>query len=1567
MAVKRLVFSDELTSVGSGTYLPLSGGTLTGTSSYGALKIKPTASYVSVIQHDSGIGALDLRADQINLKSRDGSETGISYNSGGTLTVGNNTTISHASNPVLSVIDTTNNARWSAYVTDTKVWMGAVSNHGLSFLQNDTERMLIDTSGNLTMKGNGGHEIRYTHSGNVTTIDYYNSGGYYDALVERAGSYQYKNHAGTVAFQINSDLSATFGGNINIPSSGAYKIGTNTFLTYNGNTYIGDINGVGGDVYIREDGNTVLTLSGGNATFSGQAHIKLSTAGSSVVANTENDDLVIETNGNTGMTMLSPDANDVGLGWGSASLNRAVLGKWNYNANSFRFRTNKANAIMVFGGGESLNTLTLDGSDNATFGGSLAVGGSNISGIKIRGQQDSDTDVNISTATFNNVLSIYNATNNGANNNTTMHFGGEPNAEAYISLITKSNYGDLVFSVRGSSGRAEALRLSDTSATFGGDVNLSSLTDAKPVLTLEQTANNLNGANIVFLTSGTANDNDISGTVRFKGLNDASETIEYGTIYVKHTDVSNGTEDSQMHFRTMNAGTFDSTMIISSGNVGIGTTSPDTNMHIHKASAGTVDSYSESVLTLENSGNTALNILSGTGNHGQIAFGDSGQNDDGILGYDQGSSKMYILTNHESTKKFVVDASGNVGIGTDSPEASLDVNTTIAGNSGTNYGLIVRGSEVSGTNLDTGDGIGLKFEIPIDTATSNIGASIEAVKSSYLDSNSETKMILKTSGNDETLDTAFTIFSNQNTAIEATKGFYLDGGSNTFISEVSADTMQFTTGGSERLKIDSSGNVGIGVANVGYRLDVEVGSGNEIARFQGANSGSLVFRNSTSNEFIMYTGTSDALVFATGGNNEKVRITSDGKLGIGTNSFYSNDYSHLSIKGDSTSGVSGIAFQVSSTVTSARNWSITSNNSAHGSLDFRYSSAYDSTPNTNLALSINSSGNATFSGNVTFNGTASFGGALTVDETFTARDTITVKGESLGDDAELILLGGSLQSADYWKIRHNQDDHRLIFEDFSNTSSYVEKFSVGQDGNAKFSGDVNITGNRYMLYDGTTAKGALGKDSWWTAGGSSDDTTLGCYSGDIKMMAGAGTSAVPNVVFNADKTSTFNGGVAISGAVNISRNDSDEFDTNSLANPTLLIKNTNTSATQPHSLIGFRLDKNGGDGYLGFIAGGSVNQEHFVLGNQVDGELLRIASGGNTTFTGNVFVGTNDTTADGKLHISGINGAGIALNNASSGNNNMIRFQNGGQDKWDLGQNGNGDLSIYAYESGTTILTIDGGTDTTTFNGDVDIKSTDATASSNPQLNLRRVSSSVDNNDALGKINFYGEDSIGDATLYADIMGEIDTCTHTIEKGNLHFRVMENGSMHNIMKLKGNGSYSNIEMSAESLRLESTHGTDAIFKIEANVNYDPTIRLQENGTTHWSIYNDTSDSDKLNIHSNGYLVASFQQDKKVYFQDRVYVSGNIQVTSDIAVKKDITTISNGLDKVSQLRGVNYTDIRDNEQKLGVIAQEVESVLPSVVTTEEHKSVDYNQIIPMLIESIKELKTEVESLKAKIGD
>ena len=105
-------------------------------------------------------------------------------------------------------------------------------------------------------------------------------------------------------------------------------------------------------------------------------------------------------------------------------------------------------------------------------------------------------------------------------------------------------------------------------------LHISSATSQKPVIKLEQTANMGNGAGITFLSSGNADDNDIPGTIRFKGMNDASQETEYSTIYAKNIDVSDGTEDGELHFRTISNGTLDSRLVIRSDKVGIGHSNP---------------------------------------------------------------------------------------------------------------------------------------------------------------------------------------------------------------------------------------------------------------------------------------------------------------------------------------------------------------------------------------------------------------------------------------------------------------------------------------------------------------------------------------------------------------------------------------------------------------------------------------------------------------------------------------------------------------------------------------------------------------------------------------------------------------------------------------------------------------------------------------------------------------------------------------------------------------------------------------------------------------------------------
>jgi hypothetical protein len=97
-------------------------------------------------------------------------------------------------------------------------------------------------------------------------------------------------------------------------------------------------------------------------------------------------------------------------------------------------------------------------------------------------------------------------------------------------------------------------------------------------------------------------------------------------------------------------------------------------------------------------------------------------------------------------------------------------------------------------------------------------------------------------------------------------------------------------------------------------------------------------------------------------------------------------------------------------------------------------------------------------------------------------------------------------------------------------------------------------------------------------------------------------------------------------------------------------------------------------------------------------------------------------------------------------------------------------------------------------------------------------------------------------------------------------------------------------------------------------------------------------------------------------------TGNVTAYSDIRVKDNVEQIEGALDKVQAIRGVTYnrTDLEDTERRYGgVIAQEIEEVLPEAIfENDDRKAVDYNATIGLLIEAIKELKAEVDTLRAE---
>ena len=91
-------------------------------------------------------------------------------------------------------------------------------------------------------------------------------------------------------------------------------------------------------------------------------------------------------------------------------------------------------------------------------------------------------------------------------------------------------------------------------------------------------------------------------------------------------------------------------------------------------------------------------------------------------------------------------------------------------------------------------------------------------------------------------------------------------------------------------------------------------------------------------------------------------------------------------------------------------------------------------------------------------------------------------------------------------------------------------------------------------------------------------------------------------------------------------------------------------------------------------------------------------------------------------------------------------------------------------------------------------------------------------------------------------------------------------------------------------------------------------------------------------------------------------TGNITAFSDARLKENVETIEGALDKVSQMRGVMYD--KDGERSTGVIAQEMQQVMPEVVQEGEYLSVAYGNLVGVLIEAVKELKEELDQCKCK---
>jgi len=248
--------------------------------------------------------------------------------------------------------------------------------------------------------------------------------------------------------------------------------------------------------------------------------------------------------------------------------------------------------------------------------------------------------------------------------------------------------------------------------------------------------------------------------------------------------------------------------IKANGYVGIGTNNPESNLHIHSP----------------NNDLTKIR-LSGTAAN-QVEY-DIRQ---GIVGVENGGISIRDITN--TVTRFAINSSGNIGIGTDNPNDTLEV----------------LGSAIIGKS---GAASQIRFRRPSEASiTGFVG---------YTDSGNDAKFEFRGDGG------AANVKLNANNAT----GY-----------------ITFDTNSVEKVRIDSTGNVGIGLTNPSAKLEVYLGTNvaGTIARFGGYNDGrSLIFSNSGvgADHFINAQASGGSITFQTG-SNDRVKIDSSGRLLVGT-------------------------------------------------------------------------------------------------------------------------------------------------------------------------------------------------------------------------------------------------------------------------------------------------------------------------------------------------------------------------------------------------------------------------------------------------------------------------------------------------------------------------------------------------------------------------------------------------------------------------------------------------------------------------------------------------------------
>ena len=633
-------------------------------------------------------------------------------------------------------------------------------------------------------------------------------------------------------------------------------------------------------------------------------------------------------------------------------------------------------------------------------------------------------------------------------------------------------------------------------------------------------------------------------------------------------------------------------------------------------------------------------------------------------------------------------------------------------------------------------------------------------------------------------------------------------------------------------------------------------------------------------------------------------------------------------------------------------------------------------------------GAQTIAGNKTFSGNASVGGALSVTGPSTFIASVTASALSSGASTDSIVTANS---SGLLRKRTLSDITNGSWSTIGNTGINATTNFLGTTDNTSLLFRTQNT-QRFVI-DGSGSVG-IGTSPTFTASPNTE-----------KLLVDAGTSNNPTTSFNVISGKGFINNYLQLNIQNKSNGSAASSD----------VVASNDAATEALNYVDLGINSSGNTS-TGVLGGGNTGYLYsagsdFAIGNATSGRTLNFFTGGTASTnermridsTGNVGIGT--TTPANKLQVfatanplsllgvqTGINTDSIltitggvvrkllpsAL--ATSSTNAWALVGNTGSATTKLGTTSTYDLPIIT--NNTTRMTITSG-------GNVGIGSTDFDASQ-PEKLLIDGGTSASNNlvGAYADINDYVQIGVQNlnsgASASSDIVATADNGTNTTNY--IDMGINSSGYANNASNILNRPNVGYLYTNATSDFFIGNGATNQGMVFFTNsgsagnltANGVEAIRIQGNGnvgiggTARDNQGNVTLNPERLVVAGNivprtsggGTLGTA------TYKWTALYATNGTIQTSDRRLKTNIKNLNYGLKEVLALQPVSYNwkEKPTTDNKIGLIAQDVKKLVPEVVTGDEAKEnlgMNYAELVPVLINAIKEQQKQIDGLKEMV--